>query len=87
MGGRQGSKPFGYFEHPSEVLSQLPTSCQLFYVLTQGWEQWPPAMGKYGKHDSSPRDPKQGERGKIDKFNIIRSIFGFFAKMDLGASR
>ena len=40
-----------------------------------------------GKNDSSPRDPKQGEKGKIDKFNKIRSIFGFFAKMELGASR
>ena len=34
--------------------------------------------------DSSPRDPKQGERGKIGKFNKIRPIFGFFAKMELG---
>ena len=39
------------------------------------------------ENDSSPRDPKQGERGKIDKFNKIRPIFGFFAKMELGASR
>ena len=38
-------------------------------------------------YDSSPRDPKQGERGKIGKFNKIRPIFGFFAKMELGASR
>ena len=39
------------------------------------------------QHDSSPRDPKQGERGKIVEFNKILPIFGFFAKMELGASR
>ena len=39
------------------------------------------------ENDSSPRDPKQVGRGKIDKFNKFRSLFNFFAKMDLGASR
>ena len=27
------------------------------------------------KYDSSPRDPKQGERGEIGKFNKIRPVF------------
>ena len=35
-------------------------------------------------NDSSPRDPKQGERGKIDKFNKIRLIFEFFRQNGVG---
>ena len=36
------------------------------------------------QHDSSPRDPKQGERGKIDKFNKIRTILDFSPKWSWG---
>ena len=42
-----------------------------------------PPTGVGGIHIRS-LDPKQGERGKIDKFNKIRPIFEFFAKMKLG---
>ena len=49
--------------------------------------EFPDVFLKQVLNDSSPRDPKQGERGKIDKFNTIGQFFGFFAKMELGASR
>ena len=39
---------------------------------------------KANRYDSSPRDPKQGEKGKIDKFNKIRHIFLIFHQNGVG---
>ena len=45
-------------------------------------------LGAYSQvNDNSPRDPKQERKGKIEKFNKMRSCFVFFlTKMKLGAS-
>ena len=60
-------------------------------LATRLWEilqcRLGPVVAVPSQNDSSPRDPKQGERGKIDTFNKIRPNFRFFAKMELGASR